>query len=166
MMRTTAGSAIATARTTGSATLPPGLPLAKAVVVEVCTVPIIKRHTNPHTSSKRDDQRARCESVPVYPDLYICSILPLVTSEKLCLYLHHIIYIRKYVPQLKWVIPPGRSWGPGFRAYHLRRQLKHLNKRKEKRDRRPRPRASESGGDGGVRARDAGDAHGRVGETR
>src|SRR2546430_7029714 len=48
----------------------------------------------------------------------------------------------------------------------LRRQLKHLNKRKEKRDRRPRPRASESGGDGGVRARDAGDAHGRVGETR
>ena len=49
---------------------------------------------------------------------------------------------------------------------HLKRQLKHLNKRKEKRDRRPRPRASESGGDDGVRARDAGDAHGRVGETR
>src|SRR5260370_1449742 len=48
----------------------------------------------------------------------------------------------------------------------LKRQLKHLNNRKEQPDRRPRPRASESGGDVGVRARDAGDAPGRVGETR
>ena len=53
-----------------------------------------------------------------YIDLEATRPAVLVTSEKLCLYLHHIIYIRKYVPQLKWVVPPGRSRVPGFRAYH------------------------------------------------
>src|SRR5579859_7714056 len=87
-MRTTAGSAISTARTAGSATLPPGLVLAK-VVVEVSAVPMMKRHTSPNAGSKRENQRARGVNVdgePVYPDLYICSILPLVIDEKPCLF--------------------------------------------------------------------------------
>src|SRR5947209_9994208 len=81
MMRTTAGSAISTARTTGSVTLPPGLPLAY-VVDAVTVVLMIKRHANPITSITRKNQLARCDCVSVDPDLYIISNLPLVTEEK------------------------------------------------------------------------------------
>src|SRR5947209_16901091 len=90
-MRTTAGSAASTARTVGSATLPPGLPLALLayVVAEVAIVPIIKRHTSPikrHTSPITsiiwENQPGRFEHVPVDTDLYIINVLPLITEEK------------------------------------------------------------------------------------
>src|SRR6266571_919521 len=97
IIRTTAGFAISTARTTGSATLPPGMPSAYVVFAPATAPRIAMRHAIPTSISVRgnvSNQYHRLAEICI--DVFFCivSVLPLVLESE-SLQQHYTSYRHK-----------------------------------------------------------------------